>query len=54
MKKKLKLSLKKNVISKLQARSVVGGTGQTDNASHYGCTCNGDVTMTCCVYSCTC
>lgn len=58
-KKKLKLSLKKNVISNLQSSRIVGGTEQThdtscDCGSECGCYTNWDETMTCCHYSCTC
>ncbi len=53
---KLKLNLKKDVISNLQAKSIFGGIVKedTDPFSDNGCEDNEDKTMTCPLWSCGC
>lgn len=62
-KKKLKLNLKKDVISNLQAKSIVGGATIDCNSyqdpnggcnSNNGCTGGPNETMTCAGWSCGC
>jgi hypothetical protein len=50
--KKLKLKLKKEVISDLQSRSIRGGYVASDDTSAGGCTTNDYRTMTCPSWGC--